>query len=234
MRGRRGNDTDGELWVFGYGSLMWRPGFEFTEAVHARLTGWRRCFCVYSTYYRGDERRPGLVLGLDRGGVCEGVAYRVAPDRARATLDYLRAREMISGVYQEATVPVALLGAERREVTALTYIAERAHPGYAGRKTLHDQARLIRGARGKGGANVDYLLNTLLHLSELGIRERELERLAAMTSVLAAHEKGPERVRGRLLVRLDRGGGDTGHRLRPGDRRRFLHRMWLDGRARMT
>lgn len=220
--------------MFGYGSLMWRPGFEHIEAVHARLVGWRRCFCVYSTHYRGNERRPGLVLGLDRGGVCEGVAFRVVAERAGRTLDYLRAREQLSGVYHEAAVPVELLGPVRREVLAVTYIAERAHPGYAGRRTLVEQARIIRGARGKGGANVDYLMNTLCHLGERGIRERELERLAALTSVLAWREKGPERIRSRVLVRLDRGAGDTGQALRPGERRRFLHRMWLDGRARLA
>lgn len=229
--GRRGH----ELWIFGYGSLMWRPGFDFVEAVHARLTGYRRCFCVTSVHHRGNERRPGLVLGLDRGGVCEGVAFRVADDEAPRVLAYLRQRELVSGVYQEALLPVDLLrgGHGETQVLALAYVAERAHPSYAGRLPLARQARLIRGARGLSGCNVDYLLNTLCHLAELGIREPELERLGAIVCPLAAREPGPERRSSRLLVRLDRSSGGIPRALRPAERRRFMHRLWLAGRGRL-
>ena len=91
-----------DLWVFGYGSLMWRPGFAYEDAQHARLTGYRRCFCIYSVHHRGTARRPGLVLGLDRGGACEGIAYRVAARNAAETIRYLRAREQVNGVYRDA------------------------------------------------------------------------------------------------------------------------------------
>jgi cation transport protein ChaC len=102
-----------DLWIFAYGSLMWRPGFEAEEVVHARLVGWRRSFCIYSRFHRGSDRRPGLVLGLDRGGMCEGIAFRVSAGNARQTLRYLREREQVGSVYREALVPVTLLTGER-------------------------------------------------------------------------------------------------------------------------
>jgi cation transport protein ChaC len=178
-----------DLWVFAYGSLMWRPAFPYAEAVHARLTGWRRCFCIYSVHHRGTPERLGMVLGLDRGGVCEGIAYRVAARDAGAVRGYLRAREQVSGVYREAFLPVELErhppGDSAEEVMALVFIAERAHPAYAGRLPLPTQARLIRGGKGLSGANLDYLVSTVQHLLELGIRERVLERLVAMVGPLA-------------------------------------------------
>jgi cation transport protein ChaC len=133
----------GECWIFAYGSLMWRPGFPFEVAGRARLTGFRRCFCIYSMHHRGSPRRPGLVLGLDRSGICEGIAYRVASDKAREVIDYLRAREQISGVYREMMLPVELAGT-RREVSALAYVVDRAHPIYAGSLSPARQAQLIR------------------------------------------------------------------------------------------
>jgi glutathione-specific gamma-glutamylcyclotransferase len=169
-----------ECWIFAYGSLMWRPGFAYEEARHARLIGYRRCFCIYSMYHRGTPQRPGLVLGLDRGGTSEGIAYRISAVNYPAIVRYLREREQVSGVYREMRVAVALLGGTRREVMALTYVVERAHPSYAGRLSLVRQARLIRGASGLSGMNLDYLISTLCHLAELGIREPDLERLLAI------------------------------------------------------
>jgi glutathione-specific gamma-glutamylcyclotransferase len=169
-----------EHWIFAYGSLMWRPGFAYEEARHARLIGYRRCFCIYSMYHRGSPDRPGLVLGLDRGGTSEGIAYRISAANYPATVQYLRGREQVSGVYREVRVAVGLLGGVRREVMALTYVVERAHPSYAGRLPLALQARLIRGASGLSGINLDYLISTLGHLAELGIRERDLQRLLAL------------------------------------------------------
>ena len=179
---------DHDLWVFAYGSLMWRPGFAYEEARRARLTGYSRGFCIYSVHHRGTPERLGLVLGLDRGGVCEGVAYRVAAAQAAEVRGYLRAREQVNGVYREALVPLVLqreLEHPQVEVMALAYIVERAHPSYAGRLSLGLQARLIRGASGLSGANLDYLVSTVRHLQELGIRERELERLVVMAGPLA-------------------------------------------------
>lgn len=178
-----------EHWIFAYGSLMWRPGFAYEEARHARLIGYRRCFCIYSMYHRGSPDRPGLVLGLDRGGTSEGIAYRISAANYAATVQYLRGREQVSGVYREVRVAVALLGGVRREVMALTYVVERAHPSYAGRLPLALQARLIKGASGLSGINLDYLISTLGHLAELSIRERDLQRLLAMI--------GPHTARGK-------------------------------------
>ncbi|HEY1246838.1 MAG TPA: gamma-glutamylcyclotransferase [Hyphomicrobiaceae bacterium] len=174
-----------DLWVFAYGSLMWRPAFAYAEARRARVTGYRRGFCIFSVHHRGRPERLGLVLGLDRGGVCEGVAYRIAAADAAATRAYLRAREQVSGVYREALLPVELEQHPPVEVMALAYIVERAHPAYARRLPLRLQARLIRGAKGLSGANLDYLVSTVRHLHELGIRERELERLIVMAGSLA-------------------------------------------------
>jgi cation transport protein ChaC len=174
-----------DLWLFAYGSLMWRPGFAFEEARRARLTGFRRCFCIYSVHHRGTRERLGMVLGLDRGGVCEGIAYRIAAPRVAETLSYLRARELINGVYREALVPVELEQHPPVEVMALAFIVERAHPSYARQLPLATQARLIRGGKGVSGANLDYLVSTVRHLHELGIRERELERLVVVAGPLA-------------------------------------------------
>jgi len=179
-----GSDPAHDLWVFAYGSLMWRPGFPYAEARRARLTGYSRRFCIYSVHHRGTPERLGLVLGLDRGGACQGIAYRVAAAHAAQVRAYLRAREQVNGVYREALVPVQLEHPPV-EVMALAYIVERAHPSYAGRLPLGLQARVIRGARGLSGANLDYLVSTVRHLQELGIRERELERLVVMAGPLA-------------------------------------------------
>lgn len=196
-----------DTWIFGYGSLMWNPGFAYAEARRARLVGYHRAFCIYSIHYRGTERRPGLVLGLDRGGVCEGIAFRLAPEKRTAALAYLRRRELIYGVYREAFVPVelehapppalpgsgALPGSEAAHtVWALAYIAERAHPAYAGRLPLAREASLIRRSAGRGGTNLDYLLSTRRHLLALGIRERRLDRLVVLTGALAARAAPPE------------------------------------------
>ncbi|MDX2201156.1 MAG: gamma-glutamylcyclotransferase [Hyphomicrobiaceae bacterium] len=174
-----------EHWIFAYGSLMWRPGFACVEAQPAELVGFRRCFCVYSVHHRGTRARPGLVLGLDRGGACTGIAFRVAPENAPAIEAYLRAREQVEGVYRAVHVPVELV-AERREVFALAFVVERSHLNYAGRLSVDRQARIIAAAAGISGANTDYLINTLAHLRTMGLRERELERVLACVGPFAA------------------------------------------------
>ena len=166
-----------DLWVFAYGSLMWRPGFPFIEVHPARLTGWHRRFCIASRYHRGNHRRPGLVLGLDRGGVTDGMVYRVAAHDAVEVRRYLRAREQVSGIYREAHVNVALMDGTGGQHQALVYLAERDHPGFTARFPVQRQAHIIAGASGLSGSNVDYLLSTLIELKRLGIRERELERV---------------------------------------------------------
>ena len=180
-------DAIGDVWVFAYGSLMWRPGFPYRECVHATLHGYRRGFCLYSVHYRGTARRPGLVLGLERGGECEGLAYRVAAADADEPLAYLRAREQVTGVYREKLVNVSLKGHPLEGVLALTYVAEQRHPSFAGLLPLPQQARIIRGAAGSSGTNIDYLINTLQHLDMLNIRDPRLERLLVLVGMFFAN-----------------------------------------------
>src|SRR5579862_38141 len=123
----------GELWVFGYGSLMWRPGFTFREQVPARLRGLHRSLCVYSFFHRGTPERPGLVLGLDRGGMCRGIAFRVAAAAREKTIAYLRAREQVTAVYRETMRRIELEDGSRQQVSALCYVVDRGHAQYAGR-----------------------------------------------------------------------------------------------------
>jgi len=245
--------NDMGLWVFGYGSLMWRPGFPYDRREKAAVHGFSRRLCVLSVHHRGTERRPGLVLGLDRGGACEGMAFHVPDEHIETTMRYLRAREQVNGVYRQAHVPISLHGPEgeaaiagtagsgqgaRASRSALTFIAERAHPSYVGTRPLHEQAAMIRGASGLSGHNLAYVANTVRHLQELGIRDRELERLVAVVGpVLARHHCGAVRPAGAGVLRSARLGptpssapaplpsGMRGVSLRPDQRRRFGHRL---------
>ncbi|MGO8799744.1 MAG: gamma-glutamylcyclotransferase [Roseiarcus sp.] len=167
----------GDLWVFGYGSLMWRPGFDFLERQSALVHGWRRSLCVYSHVYRGTPERPGLVLGLDRGGACRGVAFHVAAAKRALTIDYLRQRELVTRVYLERYVLAHLSGGGA--VRAMTYVADRSHPQYAGRLERDELLRLVTRGHGQSGPNVDYVLNTEAHLRESGVADPTLEWLAA-------------------------------------------------------
>lgn len=217
-----------DLWVFGYGSLMWRPGFEYEEAVRARLDGYSRSFCVYSVHHRGTEKRPGLVLGLDRGGVCHGLAFRIAPRNVRATIDYLNAREQVNGVYRAAYKPAVLAGAELRRVSVLAYLVERAHPSYVAGLPLTAQARVIRGAHGLSGDNVSYVVNTLDHLAQMNIREPRLERLRTLLGPVISRDRELRDEARRHIVWRGRGITPAQlavRRLRPDQRRRFIYRM---------
>ena len=172
-------DHDAEdLWVFGYGSLMWRPEFPFAERVPARVIGLHRSLCVYSFVHRGTPERPGLVLGLDRGGACRGIAYRVPAAERAATLAYLRAREQVTKVYRETVRGVMLAGRPERRVDAVCYVVDRSHPQYAGRLTLAEQLHHVRQGHGQSGQNRDYVLETVKELEALGYRETELHLLA--------------------------------------------------------
>jgi cation transport protein ChaC len=168
----------GDLWVFGYGSLMWRPGFEVLERVHARLVGLHRALCVYSFVHRGTPERPGLVLGLDRGGMCRGIAFRVAAAARAETVAYLRAREQVTTVYREAIRRVVLEDETRRQVMALCYVVDRGHVQYAGQLTLAEQLHHVRHGHGRSGANRDYVVETVRALEALGYRETDLHLLA--------------------------------------------------------
>lgn len=167
----------GELWIFAYGSLMWRPGFPHSLKCGATLRGWRRSLCVYSHIYRGTPERPGLVLGLDRGGSCRGVAFRVDATLRETTIRYLREREQVTAVYVERTAPITLESGER--VRALTYVANRLHPQYVGRLEREATLELVRAGMGRSGANAAYVTETHDHLLAIGVRDRELEWLSA-------------------------------------------------------
>src|SRR5713101_463315 len=151
----------GELWVFGYGSLMWRPGFEFIEQVPARLIGEHRALCVYSFDHRGTPEKPGLVLGLDRGGACRGVAFRVASKLRGKTVEYLLSREQTTNVYREVLRSVWLGNEPRQRVSALTYVVDRGHVQYAGRLSPAEQLRHVLQGHGQSGVNRDYVLATV-------------------------------------------------------------------------
>lgn len=164
-----------DFWVFGYGSLVWRPGFAFVERRQATIHGYHRALCVLSHVHRGTPERPGLVLGLDRGGSCHGVAFRVAEELRDATLAYLREREQVTGVYRELLRPVRL--DDGRFVEAVTYAVDRQHGQYSGALTPDEVIELVRQGVGRSGANPEYILNTYEHLLMVGIRDRALERI---------------------------------------------------------
>jgi glutathione-specific gamma-glutamylcyclotransferase len=170
--------TGGDLWVFAYGSLMWRPGFDFLERRHARLVGAHRALCVYSFVHRGTVEKPGLVLGLDRGGNCRGIAYRVAAASRDATIDYLRGREQVTLVYREAWRTVWLDDDPQRSVHALCYVVDRGHRQYAGRLTLEKQLHFVRQGHGRSGNNRDYVLATVKEIEAQGYRDQQLHLLA--------------------------------------------------------
>jgi len=167
----------GDLWLFTYGSLMWRPGFESKATASALLRGYHRAFCIYSSRYRGTITAPGLVLGLDRGGACRGTAYCVASADIPAVLEIVWRQEMRRRVYVPRLLPV-LVGAQRR--MALTFLANRRHDGYAGRLEIAAAAKIIAGCCGERGPNIDYLVNTLSHLDAMGVHDQHLHRLLAL------------------------------------------------------
>lgn len=166
-----------DLWIFAYGSLMWRPDFAFEECRKARVFGFHRALCIYSHHYRGTVERPGLVLGLDRGGSCVGLCFRIASGDAAATLEAVRARELVTAVYAEITAPVRLDDGRRR--MAVTYVAKRGHEQYAGALPSHEVRRLVGQGIGVAGTDLDYVRNTHRHLADIGIDDPMLRRLAA-------------------------------------------------------
>jgi cation transport protein ChaC len=174
-------------WVFGYGSLMWNPGFPHLERRPATLTGYHRAFCVYSHHYRGTPERPGLVLGLDEGGQCRGVAFRVAPEAWDGVVRYLDERELIGYAYTPVQVPIVFDGGSR--AMAHTYIADRGHPQFAGKLASADSARLIAAAAGKAGSNRDYAVNLINELEAHGFPDVHLHELLEI--VVSGRLKSP-------------------------------------------
>jgi len=174
------------MWVFGYGSLLWDPGFDVARSAVATLEGYARSFCMRSIHHRGTETDPGLVLALDRvaGAACQGLALAVAAGQEAQTLQYLRERELISSAYLEKHLDVTLSCGDT--VRAVTYVIDPGHVQYCGGLTLENQARIIARARGGRGANTEYLFNTTDHLTGIGLSDPDLDWLAARVRALMA------------------------------------------------
>lgn len=162
-------------WVFGYGSLIWRPGFPFVRQAPALLNGAHRSLCIYSHRHRGTEMRPGLVFGLVRGGSCRGMGFEVEDRLWPAVVDYLRERELDRGVYREALRQIRVN--EVGQVDALAFLVDETHAQYAGRLQVAEQVRLVRQGVGESGPNVEYVLETARTLWAMGIRDRYLDEL---------------------------------------------------------
>ena len=171
----------GDFWVFGYGSLIWNPGFATIQSKPAKIFGFHRSLCIYSWVHRGTEKSPGLVLGLDKGGSCNGMAFKVSGSNRNKVLDYLRKRELVTDVYKEKWCKVYLPC--KVQISALTYIVDRSSQQYSGTLDLQKQIEIVKNARGKSGANNEYILNTVNHLKSISIRDHNLEAIANQITV---------------------------------------------------
>lgn len=172
----------GDFWIFGYGSLMWLPDFDFVEKRDAQLFGLHRKFCIYSHRYRGTPEDPGLVLGLAPGGSCHGVAFRIARKLARATLTPLWEREMITGVYRPG---YRRIKTKDGWLQGCCFVADPHHKQFCGGLNFENEAQMIVGASGSRGPNAEYLFNTIDHLEEIGIHDAALSRLGARVRALS-------------------------------------------------
>jgi cation transport protein ChaC len=168
----------GTHWVFGYGSLIWNPGFAHISAQQGLLRGAHRSLSIISMHHRGTADRPGLVFGLARGGACRGMVFEVTDADWSAVRAYLEAREQVTSVYRDVMRPVRL--ADGRMVSALAFVVDEAHEQFAGRLSLEQQLAMVRAGVGLSGRNVDYVINTARHLATLGIRDRQLMALVDM------------------------------------------------------
>lgn len=171
----------GDLWVFGYASLMWSPDFPHSERRSCMLHGYHRSLCIYSHRHRGTPDVPGLVMGLCRGGSCWGVAFRIPARKVRSALTTLWQREMVNRVYQPRIVPVRFDG---KTVIAVAFVADSSHSQFAGRLSVSQTARLVAQGCGQRGQNIDYLSQTVAHMDELGIREGQLHQVLGVVRKL--------------------------------------------------
>jgi len=170
-------DVMGDFWVFGYGSLIWNPGFSSMEMRPAKIYGRHRALCIYSWVHRGTRQAPGLVLGLDNGGSCRGIAYKVSSKNSNAVLEYLRGRELVTNVYKETWCRIYLDNGNVKP--ALTYVVDRSNAQYCGNLELKDQIEIISSARGNSGTNCDYINNTVEHLRTIAIHDGNLEKIVS-------------------------------------------------------
>jgi len=183
MRLMMNTDFPDEFWVFAYGSLMWDPGFAYEEVVAGHIEGYQRSLSVLSTIYRGTPEQPGLVLGLDQGGSCCGLTFRVAPDNVNDTIAYLDEREQVTKVYCPHFFDTKLK--DGRVVKAYTFVVRREHDQYAGVMSLEEQARLVAQGVGHKGPAIDYLASTVGHIDALGITDTDLHKVLKLARKLA-------------------------------------------------
>ena len=169
-----GVDPGRDVWVFGYGSLMWNPAFHYVELRFARLQGWHRRFCLWNTFGRGSPEKPGLTLALEPGGACAGVALRIAAEQVPSELGILWNREMLTGAYLPRWVR---LRSAEGPVEALTFVVNRGHPRYAGRLPQERVAQLLAHARGPLGESREYLESTVAELARHGARDGAMHEL---------------------------------------------------------
>ena len=174
----------GDLWVFGYGSLMWAPGFPYKDRSVGLLRGYHRALCILSTRYRGTHRQPGLVMGLCRGGSCWGMAFRVPAVRIAVALARLWSREMPRRVYKARLVPVRI--ARGRRIRALAFIADPDHAQYCRELDLASRAQLVAQGVGERGRCTDYIRHTLEHMYELGVTDPHLARVLETAEAIRA------------------------------------------------
>jgi cation transport protein ChaC len=181
-----GDNTPGDIWVFGYGSLIWDPKFPVVESRTAVLHGYRRSLCILSIRNRGTAECPGLVVGLERGGSCVGRAHRVAAEHVEDTIAYLHERELATHSYIPKKLPISLQSGER--IKAVTFVARVKHPQYAGGLSETRQAELIVQGHGPYGTSLDYLRNVIRHLDECGIASGPLHRVLAIAEDMASQK----------------------------------------------
>jgi len=179
----------GDLWVFGYGSLMWSPGFRCAEKQTALVRGYHRALCILSSRYRGTPEKPGLVMGLCSGGSCWGIAFRVPASRVRRVVTMLWKREMLNKVYKPTLIPVTV--APGRRIRALAFVADTAHKQFVKELDLHGRAQLVAQGIGQRGRCVDYIRNTLEHMLTLGVNDPHLARILDLAIGLSPGSKQP-------------------------------------------
>ncbi|HTQ71707.1 MAG TPA: gamma-glutamylcyclotransferase [Acidocella sp.] len=165
-----------DLWVFGYGSLIWNPAFDYEAKSCALLRGWHRRFCLKMYMGRGTPETPGLMLALDKGGACRGVAFRIEAKKIRHELGLVWQREMYGGAYNARWVGLEAGGAR---VRAVTFVINPTHPRYIRELSIEQTAALIATGRGDLGSCREYFDNTVAHLRQLGVKDAALMRIAA-------------------------------------------------------
>jgi cation transport protein ChaC len=178
-----------EAWIFAYGSLMWNPALEYAESLPCKVEGWHRSFCFWTPMGRGTPELPGLMLALERGGACEGIAYRLAPEQLKSELAVLWNREMLVGAYRPQWVPTKLR--DGRIVTAVTFEVDPEHSQYCCDLPIEKQAHHMAFAEGRRGTCRDYLANTAAHARALGIHDPYIEDMVERVAHLRGEEVAP-------------------------------------------